>query len=80
MTDYLRPVGLLGRRLALLACLVTASVGATVTAIAAAGMIKDKVMQHQGKPLWLGVCCVGLLTAAGARPVDKVTSCHSLNS
>jgi hypothetical protein len=64
MTDYLRPVGLLGRRLALLACLVTTFVGATATAIAVAGMIQDKVVQHQGKPLWLGVGCAGLLTAA----------------
>ncbi len=64
MTDYLRPVGVLGKRFALIACLAATFVGATVTVLVVATMIEQRVVQHQGEPLWLGVCIVALLTVA----------------
>ena len=64
MTDYLQPVGPWGRRLDLLACLATTFVGAAVTAFVSGTLIRERVVLHQGKPVWLGVGVVALLTAA----------------
>jgi hypothetical protein len=55
---------MLGKRFALLACLAATFVGATVTVWVGAALIGQRVAQHQGKPLWLGVCIVALLTVA----------------